>query len=204
MLTATMAIVMVSALYAAVAMPARAAEWLVNGSPVTGNVGVDSQSEGRSILWEDMGTGVDILFEATGKGTIGPGGKSEETERSFFNPEIMAGEATCKKLLAIRAVDLPWSGQLEAGIRDKITGGSSGVPGMLVECEGPFGIKVDDTCTSNTFSSAMTNEANGTVDFFVDGAAGNQGDCTVGGGGQWLLEGLMWLLTVSGVPLAVS
>jgi hypothetical protein len=180
-------------------------EWLVNGVAVTGEVAVDSESVSTKPLeLEDMGTGVKISCEGTDKGTVGPNGKDKETvvTENLASCKVLAGSGTCKKILAVKAVDLPWATQLRK-TRDEISAEGAGSPGWLVECEGFLGIKVDDTCTLATGTTAITNLGNGTVESLFDGSSG-EANCSVGGEKQGLVIGPVILLTESGLPLAAS
>lgn len=198
-------LVAVLAFSVAAVASASAMEWLVKGAAVAGAVAVDSSTEaGNLLLLEDTGTGVDVLCEGTDSGSVNTAGKDEETVVTPSNCVVDTGAATCVKLLSVKAVNLPWTTQLEAGIRDKITKGTGGKPGWAVECEGPFKIKVTDTCVTETGSTAMANEANGTVDATFDVHAGNEAECSVGGAKTGLVIGLVFLLTVNGEALAVN
>lgn len=204
--TILLALVAVLAFGAITAAGASALEWLVDGLAITGAVSVDSESvAAKPLELEDMGTGVKISCEGTDEGTIEPAGKDKETvvTENLASCKVLAGSGTCKKILAVKAVDLPWKTQLLGTGRDEIKAEGAGAPGWLVECEGLFGIKVDDTCTIEGGSTAVTSLANGTVETLFDANSG-EANCTVGGEKQGLVIGPVILLTLDGLTLAVS
>jgi hypothetical protein len=174
-------------------------EWLIGGVAATTSVAVDSSD---LLELEDMGTGVKISCEGTDEGTVGSEGKDEETgdTETLLSCLVLAG-STCIKILAVKAVNLPWKTVVSEG-RDFAYEGTGGAPGWLVECETILG-KVDDTCTTTEGSTALKNLENGTVETLYDGQSG-EANCTVGGAKTGLLSGSGTLLTVSGLALAWS
>jgi hypothetical protein len=190
------------AVFAFAASSASAANtWLVSGVAVTGAVSTDS--EGTLVL-EDMGTGVKIQCSGTDEGTVNTAGKDTETTvtENLASCKILAGEGTCKKILAVKAIDLPWNTQI-AGERDNITEAGAGAPGWLVECEGLCGIKVDDSCTLAAGSTLLINKESGILESEFEAASG-EANCSVGGEKVGLVTGTVLILTLSGAPLAFS
>jgi len=176
-----------------------------NGTDVTGTMSVDSTTPtGKGLELEDMGTGVKISCEGTDEGTIGPEGKDEETTvtENLASCKVLAGSGTCKKILAVKAINLPWHTQLEES-RDVISSSGAGTPGWLVECEGFLGIKVDDSCTLEEGSTAVKNLEAGTLETVFDAESG-EANCSVGGEKQGLVIGAVIILLTNGESLSVS
>jgi hypothetical protein len=147
--------------------------WLADGNFILSSaerVLVDSELvAGTKLLLEDMKAGIETNVECTkvnNEGWIGPDSLDEVTLVEF--PETITNNCTanakCGKLLAVAAVNLPWTTELllVGGVAlDDILKGSGvvGKPGYLVECEPMAGLKVDDTCTSETSSADIDNNA---------------------------------------------
>jgi hypothetical protein len=180
---------------------AAANTWLIAGIAVTAPTSIDSEF---TLAFEDMGTAVKVECSGTGEGTVSTGGKDTQTTvtENLASCKILAGEGTCKKLIAIKALDLPWNTQI-AGERDNVTEGGAGAPGWLIECEGLFGIKVDDSCTLANGSTLLINKESGILESEAEAASG-EGNCSVGGEKTWLLTGKIALLTLGGFSLAFS
>lgn len=173
-------------------------EWLIDGTAATTSVAIDSSDV---LELEDMGTGIKISCEGTDEGTVGTEGKDEETAdtENLSSCLVLAGSTICKKIIAVKAINLPWKTVVAEG-RDFAYEGTGGAPGWLVECETLLG-KMDDACTTTEGSTALNNLENGTVETLYDGKSG-EANCSVGGSKTGLISGSGTLLTVSGLALA--
>jgi hypothetical protein len=143
-----------------------------------------------TLALEDMGTGVKIECSGIDEGVLGPHTKGKFTGMTFTlaTCKVLAGSGTCKKILAVNAVDLPWGTNLFGSpVRNEITAGGAGAPGWLIECESLLGIKVDDTCIAALSSTAMSEGGSG-VTATYDSASG-EANCSVGGEKQGLTIG---------------
>jgi len=165
-------------------MPAGAvaAEWLLNGEPITTAAAVTSA--GTLLLGDLAATGgeVAIVCEGTDKGTVGPEAKDEVTSMTATACTFESGKngsCTASDAVTARAVHLPWLTLLVSVAevtRDKLTG-SAGAPGWQVECTVGGIIKVSDECTSANALPDVVNLASGVdTEFLATETAG----CSLG------------------------
>ncbi len=136
-----------------------APEWLLDENTIGTAVPVEMEGE---LLLEEMLTGTAVRIEFTGTGSVGPN-SHDLIESITVKKSFLAIHGACTVLLAVEAVDLPWSSTLvleEPGGKneyyDKITQDGKGLPGWLVECTSLIG-KLDEVCVSTSVSPQVHN-----------------------------------------------
>lgn len=147
----------------------------------------------------DKGTGVTVTCTGTNKGTVGPGNKDEITEIVATSCKS-SNTLLCSEPVTATAVGLPWVTTLEGSpVRDKITSKNGTVVGWLVKCNNGQ----TDECTAASSSTAMTNNANGTVTATFD-ASTPKANCTKGGSGKGEVKGTSIDKGAAGTQVRVS
>jgi len=207
MLLALVAVFAFSVVVASSASAAtEAALWLVKGADVpAGGTTVNVETEPNKLLMlEDMEAGPSRLptaveCEGNGLGLVLPNGLDEQNSAEPTKC-ILSTPGACETLEKVEAVHLPWltrvvqiSGSSPEEFQDEIYEGTGGNPGWLVEClsSGAIKIKVDDSCTSATGRTLLTNEvANEVVDAVFQPETAN---CTQGNSASGLVVGLVAL-----------
>jgi len=182
-------------------------EYLESGGPVT--VGALIDSEGELLLADHKGGvfGEEVMVLCSGE-NLGEVLSSTDVditaiwELGLSDPEG-AGPVKCTVQAGICSnavatpVNLPWLAELmlEGALIDPLLTSSTGAvgtnPGWTVECSGV----AEDTCTGEALLD-VKNEPNGTIDFeFLEANA--IANCSRGGTGSGLVEGLVLVLSVT-------
>jgi hypothetical protein len=171
--------------------------WLINGQDIpTGQSWNANQTlaAGTLLLLEDMKEGVDVLCEGTGLIWLLPEGK--DLRALFACSKSVTDTGTCEGP-SIEELNLSWTTVLEqmtTGVwLDKITKGTGGEPGWLVECTIPLIGRINDECVTNNGTVIVTNnETNGTIEWeFPEAteAKAEQTNCSLGGKEEGLVVG---------------
>lgn len=197
-----LAAIFVASAFSAASAFALESTWLVGGVKPAAAVAVDSTGE---LTLDDTKGGIfledaSIKCKGTDKGTVGPGAADKLTEVVVNGCTNVKG---CPEPDTAKADNLPWTTKVEligAEFYDDIT--SATEVGYTATCLG----FANDVCTLALGRVLLKNEAGGIVDALFNSADANQpnANCSRGGAGTGLVNGLDTLLTESGAALAVS
>lgn len=180
--------------------------WLVDGAVSTVAHEVDSESSGPIPLADAkggiFGEEVEILCGGTDLGTIGAG-KADRTE-SITVSSCVTDKGICPAPGA-EPINLPWSTRIELISRifydDIIAAGGSGTVGYHVLCSKI----VEDTCELDLARALLENNGLGVnVVFSSTDANQPKANCTRGGAEAGLVNGTDFVLSETGLTVAVS
>jgi hypothetical protein len=173
---------------AAIPANAFAGTWEINGSPVTESVTIKSTSTEAQFedTKGDLGTPATVQCSLSEEGTVNKEGKGTITK---FTASSCTGVRACEASGAtVKALHLPWDTQLaesEKELREKISSGGSGTPGLQIECK-VLGITFKDECTGETSKEVETVSKG--VETTFDALSAKL-TCTIGGAGSGLAIG---------------
>jgi hypothetical protein len=199
-----------------------AAEWQVDGKPITITEGsLATEAEGESEL-SDLkalgGTAVTILCKEIFDGTVGASESGEITEvlntsKELISSTPLSGLALlCTNVLncassEVWPIDLPWSTGLEAmasepHLLDRLFGFGGKEPGWEVVCT-ILGTKVTDDCTGRTSGKVENSSEKAVLEIASPEAPieSQKAACSLGGAGAGDFSGEDLILLVSGKTL---
>ncbi len=172
--------VSVSAASAASAAP----EWYSSATPATAEwqQGGKALGETTATVWKGHVRIADLTLvnatvecEATGTGTVGPGGAGQDTSWTLSGCTLVKA-GNCTKLENIKAVNVPWNTELgySRGVaRDALSNGESQI-GFQLTCT-VYGIKIPDKCTARKLYTTSENGASGVNTSFSEAVTCNLG-----------------------------
>lgn len=173
---------------AAAAADASAAEWRLNGSPITS--AVEFKGSGTLELTDEsggvFGEQITIRCSLATTGTVGPGPADTTEGVTFSSCSTVSG--TCG-LPSAKPAHVPWKTELKetgGSVRDSITSDGAGSPGFVIECFF-FGFGESDTCTSQRGQPQVARSIS-PVPIIFDAGSGTF-DCTRGGAGKGHVRG---------------
>jgi len=182
-------------------------QFLDNGAVITTAKATDDESVG-TLLLEDMNATLGADVECTGTTSTGTVSATTDTVATvtftLADCKLGARSTPCTSVTKVEAVNLPWATTLtlvSGEFIDTISAGSSGKsPGYAITCKTALG-NVTDTCTKTTEGTSVTSVTGGVESTFKPAEEGN---CSVGGEKEALLEGKVLNLLTSGDALTVS
>ena len=218
-----LALVAVAGFSALATASASATQWLINGNPVTELTSVDTEGELELTDLKTIAGAATVKCSGILDGSVGPAGEDEITEVLTLEgglvsstplagtPLLCTGVKACSTTaneVEVWPLNLPWLTQLElvgTVFKDHLftTAGETNSelqPGYEITNCLVLGVNTTDDCKGLGFA-ALTNEGSNVDALFEKEPLAT---CELGGAASGEIKGLGTILTLSGLPLAVS